>query len=99
MHDVGRLVLGSAIILVLIFGVLRPTLRNLTTPRLLPVGEPARGPGLPVRRAEDERDDEREPDQREAADLRVHRGGSFARFEIRRRPARRTKFATTLDPP
>ena len=39
LHDVGRLVLGSAIILVLIFGVLRPTLRNLTAPRLLPVGD------------------------------------------------------------
>ena len=37
-HDVGRLLLGSAILLVLIFGVMRPTLRNLTTPRLLPVG-------------------------------------------------------------
>lgn len=37
-HDVGRLLLGSVILLVLIFGVMRPTLRNLTAPRLLPVG-------------------------------------------------------------
>lgn len=34
MHDVSRLVLGSAIVLVLLFGVVRPTLRNLTVPRL-----------------------------------------------------------------
>src|SRR5205085_4593491 len=66
---------------------------------VLPVGEPRRGPGLPVRRAEDERDDEREPGEREPADLCVHAGPRFARWEIRSRPARSTKFATTLEPP
>src|SRR5919199_3298144 len=74
-------------------------LRDALDRVVLPVGEPGRRPRLPVRRAEDERGDEREPDEREAADLRVHPGGAFARLETRRRPARRTKFATTLDPP
>src|SRR5207237_10796133 len=58
-------------------------LRDALDRVVLPVGEPARGPRLPVRRAEDERDDEREPDDREAADLRAHPGSSFARYECR----------------
>jgi len=37
-RDAGRLVLGSIIVLLLIFFVMRPTLRNLTTQRLLPAG-------------------------------------------------------------
>ncbi|HEX6832549.1 MAG TPA: flagellar basal-body MS-ring/collar protein FliF [Rudaea sp.] len=37
-HDVGRLLIGSLIVLVLIFSVVRPTLRSITTPRLIPVG-------------------------------------------------------------
>ncbi len=38
MHDMSRLAIGSLIVLVLIFGVLRPTLRNLTATRLIPLG-------------------------------------------------------------
>ncbi|HEX4480752.1 MAG TPA: flagellar basal-body MS-ring/collar protein FliF [Rudaea sp.] len=38
MHDISRLAIGSLIVLVLIFGVLRPTLRNLTATRLIPLG-------------------------------------------------------------
>jgi flagellar M-ring protein FliF len=38
MHDIGRLGIGSLIVLVLIFGVLRPTLRSLTAMRMVPLG-------------------------------------------------------------
>jgi flagellar M-ring protein FliF len=38
MHDITRLGIGSVIVLVLIFGVLRPTLRNLTATRLVALG-------------------------------------------------------------
>jgi len=33
-HDAGRFVIGTGVVLILLFGVLRPTLRNLVTPRL-----------------------------------------------------------------
>src|SRR5215831_7830622 len=65
---------------------------------VLAVGEPRGGPGLPVRRHDDEDADEEQRDVREADDLAVHRG-SFARFETSRRPASTRKFATMLDPP
>jgi flagellar M-ring protein FliF len=37
-RDAGRLAIGSIIVLLLIFFVMKPTLRNLTTQRLLPAG-------------------------------------------------------------
>ena len=66
---------------------------------VLPRGEIARRPRLPVRRADDEHADQRQRDERDAADLGVHRARASARFETSRRPASMTKFATTLEPP
>ncbi len=37
-YDAGRLLIGTLIVLLVIFGVMRPTLRNLTLTRLIPVG-------------------------------------------------------------
>ena len=66
---------------------------------VLPRGEVACRPRLPVRRADDERADQRQRDERDPADLGVHRARASARFETSRRPASMTKFATTLEPP
>ena len=65
---------------------------------VLPRGETGGGPGLPVRRHDDERADEPEGDVREPHDLAVHRG-AFALFDTSRSSARSTKFATMLVPP
>jgi len=46
MHDISRLGIGTLIVLVLIFGVLRPTLRNLTATRIVALG-PDEIPSLP----------------------------------------------------
>ena len=66
---------------------------------VLPVGEPGGRPGLPVGRCDDQRGHEAEADEREAGDLAVHARSALARLETSRRPASRTKFATTLEPP
>src|SRR3954469_20152000 len=66
---------------------------------VLPVGEAGAGPGLPVGRADDQRGQEADADEREARDLPVHARSAFARLETSRRPASRTKLATTLEPP
>ena len=66
---------------------------------VLPRREVARRPRLPVRGADDERADQRQRDERDAADLGVHRARASARFETSKSPASMTKFATMLDPP
>jgi hypothetical protein len=70
---------------------------------VLPVGEVARGPGLPVRRRDDERDDHANAGEREPCDLPVHvrplAACMFARFETCSSSASRMKLATTLEPP
>ena len=66
---------------------------------VLPVGEARAGPGLPVGRADDQRRHEPDGDECEPCDLPVHPRSAFARLETSRRPASRTKFATTLEPP
>src|SRR5262249_44908098 len=67
---------------------------------VLPVGKTGVRPGLPVRRADDERCDEDQRSDTDLRDLLVHRSASrLARFETSSNPASSTKFATTLDPP
>ncbi len=66
---------------------------------LLPLREPGCRPRLPVRRRQDQRADQREREDGEPADRAVHERGAFARFETSSRPARRTKFASRLEPP
>ena len=67
---------------------------------VLPVGEARAGPGLPVRRRRrSARRAGTSADERDAGDLPVHARSAFARLETSSRPASRTKFATTLEPP
>jgi hypothetical protein len=74
-------------------------LRHALDRVVLPRREVASRPRLPVRRADDERSDQRQRDEGDPADLGVHRARASARFETTRSPASMTKFATTLDPP
>ena len=67
---------------------------------VLPRGEPRPRPGLPVRRADHERDDERHRRPRDAGQLPVHVGAPrTARFETSITSASITKFETMLEPP
>ena len=70
---------------------------------VLPVGEVARSPGLPVRRRDDEGDDHADAGEREPRDLLVHgrprAACMFARLETSSSSASRMKLATTLEPP
>ena len=70
---------------------------------VLPVGEVAGRPGLPVRRRDDERDDHADAGEREPRDLLVHvrllDACMFARLETSSSSASRMKLATTLEPP
>src|SRR5262249_53487665 len=64
-------------------------------------GEAARRPDLPVGRADDEGDQQRQGEGRHARDSAVHSmpRSAFARFETSISSASSRKFATTLDPP
>jgi hypothetical protein len=53
----------------------------------------------PVRRHDDERDEEADEDEEEPANLGVHVRSRFTRSETMRRRARMMKLATMLDPP
>ncbi|HKB94413.1 MAG TPA: hypothetical protein VKC62_09300 [Gaiellaceae bacterium] len=67
---------------------------------VLPRGEASRRPRLPVRRGDDEGDQEPDGDEREADELPVHRLPTvFARLDTSISPATTRKFATTDDPP
>ena len=74
-------------------------LRDALDRVVLPRREVARRPRLPVRGADDEHADQRQRDERDPADLGVHRARASARFETSSSPASMTKLATTLDPP
>ena len=70
---------------------------------VLPVGEVAGRPRLPVGRRDDERDDHADAGEREPRDLLVHGrprdACMFARLETSSSSASRMKLATTLEPP
>src|SRR6478736_6645535 len=73
---------------------------------VLTIREPSRRPRLPVRRADDQGREQDEGDDGDTSDLTVHGCApnaswleAFAGCETSRRPASRTKLATTLDPP
>ena len=68
---------------------------------VLPVREAGDRERLPVRRADDQRAEQDDRANGEARDLPVHASprSVLARFETSIRPASKTKFATTLEPP
>jgi hypothetical protein len=74
-------------------------LRDLLDRVVLAVVQRADRPRLPVRRGDDERDEQHHRHDREMQQLLVHVAGRLARWDTSISPATSRKFETTLEPP